>query len=104
MSQENSGASVWNRWTPTNATATKTIGVPGARVVVKGVIVNSHTSGTFRFSNGTATNWSATGLGGTYTPATGSSVILFEPIDFTSGCFFQVGGTLDATVLYNDFN
>jgi hypothetical protein len=60
----------------------------------------------------TTTAWTGTTLSGgtdaartmlnTYSFASGSqSVIFAEPITFVNGLFFTVGGTLDATVLYN---
>lgn len=89
-------------WKPINATATGQIGSSSKRILVGGVIVNSHSTGTFRFANGTSTSWTA--VGGTYTPATGSSSVVFEPIEFDSGCFMMVGGTLDATVLVRELS
>jgi hypothetical protein len=87
-------------WKPVNATATRQIGSATKKVIIKGVIVNSHTTATFRFVNGTATNY--TSISGTYTPATGSSNLTLDPIEFGAGCYMIVGGTLDATVLYRE--
>lgn len=87
-------------WTPINATATRQLGSATKKIVVGGVLINSHTTGTFRFANGTSTSF--TPVGGTYTPATGSSAIMFEPIEFNSGCFMAIGGTFDATVLVKE--
>lgn len=63
------------------------------------IVVNSHSGGTFKLVNGTA---SQTALGGTYTPATGSSSIEFEPLGFNTGLYVAVGGTADLTVVYNE--
>lgn len=85
-------------WKTINATSTRQIGSATKKIKIGGVVVNSHTTGTFRFASGTATSYTA--IGGTYTPASGSSVITLEPIEFGSGCFMMVGGTFDSTVLY----
>ena len=79
--------------------ATANIGTASAHTVLHGIVINSHTSGTFKLGNGTVTNYTA--FGGTYTPATGSSILMLEPVDFDSGLCVVVGGTLNATVLYN---
>lgn len=68
----------------------------GAGVLHK-VVVNSHSSGTFRLYDGlTAVN----PMGGTYTPATGSSVIDLN-LAFNTGLYFVTGGTIDATISTN---
>ena len=87
-------------WKPVNATVSRQIGSTSKKVAVTGVIVNSHTSGTFRFANGTSTNY--TPIGGTYTPAAGSSTLMFEPIDFDSGCYMVIAGTFDGLVLMRE--
>lgn len=39
----------------------------------------------------------------TYTFATGSQVVSFpEPINFSDGLYFIIGGTADLTVVYNE--
>ena len=81
-------------WSGTNIGYTTLIKT-GAGTLGK-VIVNSHTSGTFKIFNGT--NNGATAIGGTYTPASGSSIQLFE-VEFAN-LFVQVYGTIDATILY----
>lgn len=92
-------------WKPVIATASKQIGSTTKKIAVRGVIVNSHTSGTWRFVNGTAGQYAtATSVGGTYTPAAGSSDHIWEPIEFDSGCYMAVAGTLDATVLYRELS
>lgn len=66
---------------------------------IHGVIINSHTTGTFRFYDA-LTGAAASAIGGTYTPAAGSSVIAFpKPIACTTGIFVAAGGTIDATVI-----
>jgi len=67
---------------------------------VRGVIVNSHTSGTVKFSNGTT---AVNDIMGTFTfPAAGSQVINFgSGVVFSTGLFVTVGGTANITVLYN---
>lgn len=68
----------------------------GAGILHK-VIVNSHSTGTFRLYDGlTAVN----PIGGTYTPATGSSVIDFN-LAFNTGLYYVKGGTIDATLSTN---
>lgn len=66
---------------------------------VHGVIVNSHTSGTVKFSNGTT---AVNDIMGTYTFPAGSQVVNFgNGVRFTTGLFLTVGGTANITVLYN---
>lgn len=64
------------------------------------IIVNSHTTGTWRLCNGTAT--SNTAIGGTYTPASGSSTVDYKELEFTSGIYIQTAGTVDLTAVFND--
>ena len=102
MSLANLGNFTWSKWQSQRATTgVKEIGTSGSHLVVKGVIVNSHTSSTFTLANGTATSY--TTIQGSYTPASGSSSILFEPIDLTNGGVIVIQGAADYTVLYNDF-
>lgn len=63
-----------------------------------GIIVNSHTSGTMKLWDSlTATG---TVIINTYTFPSGSGIYMFpNPIEFYTGLFFTVGGTLDYTVL-----
>ncbi len=66
---------------------------------VHGVIVNSHTSGTVKFSNGTT---AVNDMMGTYTFPAGSQVVDFGAgLVFSTGLFVTVGGTANITVLYN---
>lgn len=80
----------------TNGTASAQIVAGRGRVY--GVIVNSNSSGTFKLWDSlTATG---TVICNTYTVASGSSVITFpEPIEFYTGLFLTVGGTLDYTII-----
>lgn len=63
-----------------------------------GIIVNSHSSGTFKLWDSlTATG---TVIANTFTVPTGSQMYLFPvPIDFYTGLFITVGGTMDYTLL-----
>ena len=101
MPAENLGQFTWSKWQRQNATASGQIALTTDRVILKGVIVHSHSSGTFKFFNGTLTSLSSTGIGGTYTPAAGSSSVMFEPMSFDTGLFMMVAGTFDGTVLFN---
>lgn len=80
----------------TNGTASANI-VSGAGRVA-GIIVNSNTSGTFKLWDSlTATG---TVICNTYTVPSGSSVITFpRPLEFYTGLFITVGGTLDFTIV-----
>lgn len=63
-----------------------------------GIIINSHTTGTIKIWD----SLTATGtiIMNTYTLPTGSSVILFPvPIDFYTGLFITITGTVDYTIL-----
>jgi hypothetical protein len=103
MSAENQGF-VFSKWQQVNATASATAvarQISTSRAVLSKVIVNSHTSAAFRFANGTTTNY--TPIGGSYTPAAGSSVIEFGEVDaFSGGLVMLVAGTFDGNVIYND--
>lgn len=80
----------------TNVTASRLVKT-GDGVLGK-VVVNSHTSGTFKLFDSTAYGTNA--IGGTYTPAAGSSVISLEPLGFDTGLYIGVAGTIDLTVYY----
>lgn len=70
------------------------------------VIVNAHSSGTFKLwdtsaDRGALETLSGTCIGGTYTPAAGSSSILIEA-SFSRGLYVDTAGTSsDLTILYN---
>jgi hypothetical protein len=66
---------------------------------VAGVIVNSHTSGTLKLWDNTA--GSGTVIINTYTFPAGSGVYTFPaPIEFYTGLYATVGGTLDCTIVW----
>lgn len=70
--------------------------------VLHGVIINSHTSGTFKIYDGIAAT-SGVAVGGTYTPPTGSSVITYpRPLDLHTGLFIQASGTIDASAIVSE--
>lgn len=97
MSAQNKGFT-WYKAQGTNVAANAQ--VTNQSAVLHSVIVNSHSTGTFRLAKGTAT--SLTYLQGTYTPATGSSTIEFKELEFTDGIYVVTGGTINLTVIYND--
>lgn len=99
MSVQNKEVAVWTRAQGTNFTARKQ--VTSNPAVLHSIIINSHTTGTFRVSNGTLT--AQTPIQGTYTPAAGSSVIEFDLIDCPNGILIETGGTIDATAIYNEY-
>jgi hypothetical protein len=81
----------------TNSTASALIRTGGGRVA--GVIVNSHTSGTMKLWDNTSA--AGTVLVNTFTFPAGSGVYQFpEPIEFYTGLYFTVGGTLDYTIVW----
>jgi hypothetical protein len=64
--------------------------------VVYGVIINSHSSGTFKIHDGTSASGEI--IANTFTLPSGSQVITFpEAIEFYTGLHIVYGGTLDAT-------
>jgi len=66
---------------------------------VAGVIVNSHTSGTMKLWD--ALTATGTVITNTYTFPAGSGMYMFpKPVDFYTGLFFTVGGTLDYTIVW----
>lgn len=81
----------------TNGSASALIKTGAGKVA--GVIVNSHTSGTMKlWDNTTATG---TVLVNTFTFPAGSGVYKFpQPIEFYTGLYFTVGGTLDYTIVW----
>lgn len=82
----------------TNGTATALIKTGAGKVY--GVIINSHTSGTMKlWDNTTATG---TVLVNTFTFPAGSGVYKFpQALNFSTGLFFTLGGTLDFTIVFN---
>jgi hypothetical protein len=81
----------------TNGAASALIKTGAGRVY--GVIVNSHTSGTMKLWDNTSA--AGTVLLNTFTFPAGSGVYTFpEAIEFYTGLFFTLGGTLDFTIIY----
>ena len=67
---------------------------------VSGIIVNSHSSGTFKLYDGLTS--AGTLILNTYTPASGSSVIEFpEEIEFYTGLYFDKTNAIDATIVWS---
>lgn len=65
-----------------------------------GVVVNSHASGTLKFWDNTSA--ATTVLLNTYTFPAGSGIYVFPvAINFSTGLYATVGGTIDYTILYN---
>ena len=68
--------------------------------VVSGFIVNSHTSGTIKLWDNTA--GSGRVIIDTITLASGPQVYTFpRPLNFQTGLFATLGGTIDVTVVFN---
>lgn len=66
-----------------------------------GIIVNSHTSGTFRVIDGLSAGAGRI-MVDTWTLATGPQIITFpKPLDFVTGCFIDIGGTISYTPVWN---
>ena len=67
--------------------------------VVRGFIVNSHTSGTLKLWDNTSA--ATTVLINTYTFPAGSSVVSFPTdISFNTGLYATIGGTADITLVW----
>jgi hypothetical protein len=81
----------------TNGTASALIRTGAGQVA--GVIVNSHTSGTMKLWDNTSA--ATTVIVDTYTFPAGSGMYMFpKPIDFYTGLYFTVGGTLNYTIVW----
>lgn len=81
----------------TNGTASALIRTGGGSVA--GVIVNSHTSGTMKLWDNTSAAGSV--IVNTYTFPAGSGTYMFpRPIEFYTGLYFTLGGTLDYTIIW----
>lgn len=66
--------------------------------LVYGIIVNSHTSGTMKLWDALTATGSV--IINTFTFPTGSGIYMFTtPIEFYTGLFATVGGTIDYTLL-----
>lgn len=80
-----------------NGTTSQSIVAGGGKFY--GLIINSHSSGTIKLWD--ALTATAPILLNTYTFTAGSQNILLPvPIDFNTGLFITVGGTVDYTILY----
>ena len=66
--------------------------------VVKGIIVNSHTSGTLKLWDNTSA--ATTVLLNTITFAAGPNFIRIPSIEFNTGLYATIGGTADITLLW----
>lgn len=85
----------------TNGTASAQIRAGGGKIY--GVIVNSHTSGTMKLWDALTATGSI--IVNTFTFPAGSGVYMFPvPIEFYTGLFITVGGTLDYTILSKSNN
>jgi len=99
MSSQNLSGGRWIKAQGTNISARAQ--VTSSHAVLHSIIVNSNTGGSFRVANGTLTSLSQ--VMGTYTPTTAtSSVVEFKELEFANGIFIETGGTINATVIYND--
>jgi len=66
--------------------------------VLKGIVVNSHTSGTLKLWDNTA--GSGTVIFNTITFAAGPNFISLPAVEFSTGLYATVGGTADITLLW----
>jgi len=67
--------------------------------VLKGIVVNSHSSGTLKLWDNTSA--ATTVILNTITFAAGSGIVLtFPAIEFSTGLYATIGGTADITLLW----
>ncbi len=66
---------------------------------VKGVVVNSHSSGTLKFWDNTSA--ATTVMFNTITLAAGERWIPLFDANFTTGLYLTIGATADVTVVYS---
>lgn len=66
---------------------------------VQGIIINSHVNGTIKLWDNTSA--ATTTLCNTITLATNERYIPLFGASFLTGLYVTVGGTLDATIIYN---
>lgn len=67
--------------------------------VLKGIVVNSHTSGTLKLWDNTSA--ATTIIFNTITFAAGSGIVINLPaVEFSTGLFATIGGTADITILW----
>lgn len=83
--------------TYTNLTASALIKTGAG--VLKGIVVNSHTSGTLKLWDNTSA--ATTVIFNTITFAAGSGIVLNLPaVEFSTGLYATIGGTADITLLW----
>jgi hypothetical protein len=79
-----------------NGTTSQSVVSGGGKIY--GIIINSHTLGTIKIWD--ALTATGTVIMNTFTVPTGSQMYMFPtPIDFYTGLFITVGGTVDYTIL-----
>lgn len=66
--------------------------------VLKGIVVNSHTSGTLKLWDNTSA--ATTVLLNTITFAAGPNFIKLPAVEFSTGLYATIGGTADITILW----
>lgn len=66
--------------------------------VLKGIVVNSHTSGTLKLWDNTSA--ATTVIFNTITFAAGPSFIKLPAVEFSTGLYATIGGTADITILW----
>ena len=67
--------------------------------VIKGIVVNSHSSGTLKLWDNTSA--ATTVIFNTITFAAGSGIVLNLPaVEFSTGLYATIGGTADITILW----
>ena len=66
--------------------------------IVAGIIVNSHSSGTIKLWDNTSA--AGTIIINTYTFPAGSGIYQFPAIEFYTGLYATIGGTLDYTIIW----
>jgi hypothetical protein len=66
--------------------------------VLKGIVVNSHSSGTLKLWDNTA--GSGTVIFNTITFAAGPNFIKLPAVEFSTGLYATIGGTADITILW----
>jgi len=82
--------------TYTNITASALIKTGAG--VLKGIVVNSHSSGTLKLWDNTA--GSGTVIFNTITFAAGPNFIKLPAVEFSTGLYATIGGTADITLLW----
>lgn len=66
--------------------------------VLKGIVVNSHTSGTLKLWDNTSA--ATTVICNTITFAAGPNFIKLPAVEFSTGLYATIGGTADITILW----